>query len=682
MPAAEPKRAPDPASPGAWFRFAPLLLVAAVALAYANSLRVPLLLDDRSAIEENASITDLGRLGSVLAPAGTTTAGRPLLNLSYALNHATGGRAVVGYHVVNVAIHALAALALFGLVRRTPRRPGAPAGVPTDTLAFLVALLWSVHPLLTNAVTYLSQRAESLMGLWYLLTLYAFARAATSARPSRWLTVSVVACAAGMLTKEVMITAPVVVLLYDRVFFASGFRSALARRPWYYAGLVACWVLLGWLMVSTGLGERDVGFRAGDDWVHYAFTQCRVLVQYVRLALVPYPLVFDYGQEILVRRFIDAAAWLPLVLAALAAAGWAFRRGAAAAGFLGATFFILLSPTSSFVPVMGQPMAESRMYLPLVPLVVLAVIFLGRLLDCRTLPVLVVLAVVLAGATVRRNADYQSALGLWEQTVARTPGSSRGHYNLANELVQAGRPSEAIAHYEAALAVKPDLVPAHNNLANELAKIPGREDEALAHYEAALQLDPGLAEAHENAARLLRQRPGRRGEALGHLEAVVRLRPDSVTATFELANELAQTPGRAEESIPLYEQVLRLRPDHAEAHNNLANRLARVPGRLPEALEHYEAALRLRPDFLEAHYNYANKLASLPGRLPDAISHYEAVLRLNPRLPEAHKNLALALANLGQLDAAAAHLETALQLRPGYPEARALLDQVRAAQGR
>lgn len=679
MPATESNRAPEvPAAPGAWLRFAPLLLAAVVVLVYANSLRVPFLLDDRSAIQENPSITDLGRLGSVLAPTGTTTAGRPLLNLSFALNHAVGGPSVVGYHVVNVAIHALAALALFGLVRRTRM----PAGVPAGTLAFWVALLWAVHPLLTNAVTYLSQRAESLMGLWYLLTLYAFVRSATSARPAWWLTGSVAACAAGMLTKEVMMTAPVLVLLYDRTFLADSYRSALARRPWYYAGLLACWGLLAWLMVSSGLGERDVGLRAGDDWLHYAFTQCRVLVAYGRLALVPYPLVFDYGQEILLRRWADAAAWLPLVLAALGATGWALRRGWAALGFLGAAVFILLAPTSSFVPVMGQPMAESRMYLPLIPLVTLAVLALHRLLGRRAGWLLLLLGLALAAGTVRRNEDYRSALRLWQDTVERVPGSSRGHYNLANELVQAGRSAEAVAHYETALRLKPDLVPAHHNLANELAKIPGREAEALAHYEAALQLQPDLAEAHENAARLLRSLPDHRGEALPHLEAWTRLRPDSAGAWLALANELAQIPARAAESIPCYERALQLRPDLAEAHNNLANRLARVPGRLPEALEHYEAALRLRPDFLEAHYNYANKLANLPGRLPDAVSHYEAVLRLNPRLPEAHKNLALALANLGQLDAAAAHLGTALELRPDYAEARALLEQVRAAQGR
>ncbi len=656
------------------------LLVLAVGLAYANTLQVPFLLDDSSAITGNASLADLGRIGTVLAPAGTTTSGRPLLNLSFALNHAWGGESVAGYHAVNLILHALATLALFGVVRRTLLSPRLAArwGATALPVAAGTALLWGVHPLLTSAVTYLSQRAESMMGLWYLLTLYAFLRGAASPQPARWLLVSVAACAAGMLTKEVMMTAPVLVLLFDRVLFAASWQATLTRR-WYYAGLALCWVLLAWLMVSSGLGGRDVGLRAGDDWLFYAYTESKALVTYARLALVPYPLVFDYGTEVLVREFRTAAPYALLVLGGLAATGWLFRRGAAAAGLAAAAVFVVLAPTSSFVPVMGQPIAESRMYLPLAALVALGVCGLHRLAGRAALPVVAGLAVLLGTGTFLRNRDYRTALGLWTDTVQRMPGSARGHYNLANELVrEPGRSAEAIAHYETALQIKPDLVAAHHNLANELAQQPGREAEALAHYTAALALAPDLAEAHANAARLLAGWPGREAERLGHLEAVARLQPASAAAQFQLANALAQVPERAAEAIPAYEAALRLRPDFPEAHNNLANLLAHDPARLAEALAHYETALRLKPDFTEAHYNYANRLARLPGGWARAVPQYEAALRLNPQLAEAHKNLALALANLGRLDEAAAHLEAALALRPDYREARELLERVRA----
>jgi len=163
----------------------PMLAVAAILIlaalgAYSNSFKVSFLLDDSSSISDNSSIRQLGRIGDVLSPPATgTTAARPLLNLSFALNYAVSGLSVPGYHAVNLLIHICAGLALLGIVRRTLLSPGlrhryGEAALP---LAAFAALLWTLHPLQTEAVTYISQRAESLMGLFYLLTLYCFIRA-------------------------------------------------------------------------------------------------------------------------------------------------------------------------------------------------------------------------------------------------------------------------------------------------------------------------------------------------------------------------------------------------------------------------------------------------------------------------------------------------------------------------
>ncbi|MDB6170358.1 MAG: hypothetical protein JWM88_3222 [Verrucomicrobia bacterium] len=695
------------------------VLAALIVVAYANTFQVPFLLDDRSAITENPTLGNLGDLGTVLAPTKITTSGRPLLNLSFALNHAAGGQAVAGYHAVNLAIHLAGALVLFGVLRRTLRPSPADAGDRSALLAgFFGALLWAVHPVLTSAVTYLSQRAESLMGLFYLATLYAFIRSKEGSRQAMWASLSVACCWAGMMTKEVMVTAPVVVWFYDRVFCSRSFAAALRARPGYYVVLAASWALLAYLAVSTHLGDRSVGLRAGADWWLYALTEFKVVVAYVKLALWPSPLVFDYGQEILVRDFGSSLPYAIAVLAGLAAAVWLCVRGRLALGFACATFFILLSPTSSFIPVVGQPMAESRLYLPLIPVVALVVLGLHRLLRNGAWYVCGGLALILGALTLLRNQDFQSALVLWEDTIRKHPDNSRAQYNFANELARTpGRSAEALAHYEQALRLKPDLMEAHHNLANELAKDPALIDEALAHYEEALRLRPDLAEAHANAARMLdriparlpeaaehwrqavalnpdfaegrfylandlAKTPGRTGDAIEEYAHALRLKPNWVEVHNNLANELAKVPGRLPEAIAHYEEALRLKPDYPEAHCNLANKLARLPGRMPEALAHYEEALRLRPDFLEAHYNYANKLATLPGRLPDAAAHFETVLRLNPNLPDAHVNLARVLANLGQLADAARHLETALALRPDDAAAATLLAQVRAAQGR
>ncbi len=587
-------------------RLAAGLLAGAVLLTYANTLTVPLLLDDQSAIAENPTLTDLTNLGAVLAPARTTTSGRPLLNLSFALNYAWSGPAVAGYHAVNLAIHVGAALLLLGVVRRTLRSPGCVGryGAVARPLGVFVALLWAVHPLLTGAVTYLSQRAESLMGLCYLLTLYGFIRSVDSPRPARWAAMSAAGCWLGMMTKEVMLTAPVLVLLYDRAFWAPSLRAAWSRRRWYYVALALSWALLAYLMVSSRLGERDVGLRAGPDWVHYALTEFKGVVWYARLALWPDPLVFDYGPEILVREFAPVAGYALGVLAALAGTGWLWWRGRTGLGFVAAAYFLLLAPTSSFLPIMGQPLAESRMYLPLAAIIVLGVLGLQAALPRAVWLVLGALAMGLCLLSVRRNQDYRSALVLWEDTIRKQPENSRGRYNLANELVKLpGRSAEAIAHYEAALRLQPDLVSAHTQVARLLALLPERLPDAVAHYEQAVALEPDTAEWH-----------------------------------FHLANLLARLPGRLPEAFTQYEAALRLQPDFVAAHYNYANKLANVPGRLPAALGHYEAVLRLDPNLPEAHKNFALALANL-GRFDEAVRQLEAALALRPDYREAQELL-------------------------------------------
>ena len=347
---------------------AAVVVVALVAfVVYGNSLHVPFLLDDEVTILANPSIRHLGDLGAVLQPpTHVFSAGRPLLNLTFALNYAFGGTSEAGYHAVNVLIHVLAALVLFGIVRRTLQLPQFrwnDARTPTF-LAVAVASLWGLHPLLTATVTYVSQRAESLMALFYLLTLYGFIRAATSPGSRAWAVVSVGACLLGALTKEVIITVPLLVLLYDRAFRSGSFIVGLRTRAGLYAGYVAAWACLAWLMMATHVETRGVGFTQGVSSWAYGLAETRALVRYVTLALWPHPLVFDYGAEFLKAPPSETVGAVLLVCAGVAATIWVWRRWAPL-GFAAGAFFLILAPTSSVVPIALQPMAENRMYLPL-----------------------------------------------------------------------------------------------------------------------------------------------------------------------------------------------------------------------------------------------------------------------------------------------------------------------------
>ncbi|MBM3853623.1 MAG: tetratricopeptide repeat protein, partial [Verrucomicrobia bacterium] len=546
-------------------RVAVAILVAAGLAAYAGSFSGPFVLDDPSSITANPTIRRLWPPWDVLATprANVTVQGRPVLNLSFALNHAVSGYEVWSYHALNLAIHLLAGLALFGLVRRTLAVSAAcawiggaagPAAVlpegrgrTASALGLAVALLWTVHPLQTESVTYVVQRAESLMGLFYLLTLYCFVRYAeggAAARPSGWHAGAVLAGLAGMATKEVMVTAPVMIVLYDRTFFAGSFRAAWLQRRAFHLSLAATWLLL-LVCLQRGGGNRGgaIGLGSGVAWWDYGLTQFEAIGRYVLLSFWPHPLVFEYG-AFAVKRAADVLPWAALVVPLAAGTLRALWRRPAA-GFAGAWFFGILAPTS-LVPGTSQMIVEHRVYLPLAGLLALSVcggyalaVRWGgaRPAPGRVAALALLLASALGALTASRNATYRTALGLWTETVALRPHNPLAHHLLAEELARVGR-----------------------------------HEEALVHRQRAARLDPGFALAQERLGELL-LRLGRPAEA--------------------------ETPLRA---------ALRLRPDFADAHNTLGALLA-GKGRVDEAKAHVEKALALQPDFAEAHYNLANLLA-------------------------------------------------------------------------
>jgi tetratricopeptide (TPR) repeat protein len=580
-------------------------------------------------------------------------------------------------------------------------------------LAFIVAVLWTVHPLQTESVTYISQRAESLMGLFYLLTLYCFIRSSESSTPVFWQILSILACLLGVLSKENIATVPLMVLLYDRTFCAGTFAEAWRRRSRYYLGLAVPWLALARLM--TGLNRRGAGFGEGVDWRSFAMTSCRSVVMYLKLALWPHPLVIDYGTQ-MIRDAAEAAPFALVVAALLGLVAIALRYRPVL-GFAGAWFFVILAPSSSVVPVPGQPMAEHRMYLSLAAVIALVVTGFHALFGRRGLWAFAAVAAAFMWLTVERNRDYRSELDIWSDTVAKRPDNERAHNALGRALMDIpGRRPEAISEFEAALRIKPDYAEAHFNLGTALSQMPGRMAEAGSEFEAALRYKPDYAEAHDSLANVLAGIPGHLSEAIGEYEAALRYDPDLAEAHNNLGSALARFPERLPEAIVEYETAIRIKPDYAEAHfnlaialsrasggltdaiaeyraalsirpdypealNNLGSALAGDPGQLPEAIGDYEAALRIRPDYAEAHNNLGSVLAGVPGRLPEAIGHFEEAVRIRPDFALAHFNLARALSETpGKLPAAIAELETALRIRPDFEPARSLLDRLRAAQ--
>jgi Flp pilus assembly protein TadD len=619
-------------------KFIPLLVVAAGLLAYYNSFTGPFVFDDGLSIRDNRTIRHLWPIWQTLSLPrirGTTVEGRPLVNLSFAINYALGGYHVWGYHALNLAIHILAALTLLGIVRRTLLQPRLRErfGAAANGLALATAVIWTVHPLQTESVTYLVQRTESLMGLFYLLTMYCFIRGAASNRPWRWYGWCVTACALGIACKEVMVSAPLMVMLYDRTFLSGSFREAWRPRRQLYLALAGTWILLAYLVSSTSGHRGSAGFGGGIVWWQYALTQSCAITRYLALTVWPRPLVFDYGSSLVT----DLGRLAPCILTVgLLVVGTAISVGRwPALGFLGCWFFAILAPSSSVVPVVTQTMAEHRMYLPLAAVVVLGVMGIHALVGRQTPAVVVALVIGLGFLTVQRNEDYRSELAIWNDTVAKRPDNARARKDLGATLVRMGRLEDAIAVYEETLRIEPDDADARSNLALALWQA-GKAQEAMGHWEQALRSKPDDALVHYNLGLAL-EKVGRMQEAIEHLKAAVKINPDYAEAHYQLGSALVHA-GNVPEAMQHWEQALRINPDYVEAHFDLGVALVGL-SRKPEAMDHWKQALRIKPDFAEAHYNLGLALER-SGKPTEAIQHYQQALQINPDYAEARNALA------------------------------------------
>ena len=546
-------------------------LALAVALAYGGSLATPFVFDDILNILENPTIRSLAPAHALAPPESSGIASRPLVNLTLALNHAVSGTDPWSYNLFNVLVHLVAGLVLFDLARRTLRSPRLAArwGRQADGLGFALALLWLLHPLQTQAVTYTIQRCESLMGLLFLAACDCAARAWTApdrGRARGWQAGALAAFLLGLGVKEVIAALPPLLWLYETTFFRDGWRDAWRRSRGFYAVLGGAWVVGGlWIVAHSFAMVGPEARRYGA--LDYLSSQPGVILHYLRLSVWPAPLSIDYAWPLapLGRRMLEA---LPIVLL-LAATVWGLVRRHPL-GFFGAWFFLILAPTSSIVPLPDLAF-EHRMYLPLAAVVAAAVLggyvalrrlFAARATTIAGLGLLLLLAVPLGLATRARNADYRSPIALWSATVATQPQNARAHLSLGVALDGQGRWREALVHLRTAVELDPALVKARINYAIALMEA-GDPQAALPHLRRALELDPERATAHSNLGIALLQL-GRRDEGIAALRDALRYDANNVEAHFNLALALIES-GREAEARRHYEAAYRLDPNYVRA---------------------------------------------------------------------------------------------------------------------
>jgi len=433
--------------------FAALLILIIGGAAIANNIYGDFVLDDIFEIEQNPEMSFL------LPPwraafAGRVIPARPIPYYTFAIDTALWHRRPHGYHFFNNAIHLGSALFVFGIARRTLREKKLVErfGSHATTLAFFIAVLWVVHPIQTQAVTYIYQRLESLMSFFFLAAFYAFIRSRDSARPNRWLIASFAFTLSAVMSKESSCAIPPLLFLYDVVFWTDSWRETLRSRARFYIALLLTYIPLAVLVLSLGSAYEE--FRSPRSAIGYALSQPIIILRYLQLCFYPTEQCLDYlwQRETEPHRIVG-----PLILVGgLFVAGVVGILRRRAWGWLIAAFFLPLLPTSSFIPV-NDLANEHRMYLAL-GAVATAVVLAGfaahrRLVESAARPKFVAAALMVVAAaaivalgcvTHERNKVYHNLVGMWEDVTSKAPHNKRALQNLASAYLASKQSVRAI----------------------------------------------------------------------------------------------------------------------------------------------------------------------------------------------------------------------------------------------
>jgi len=614
-------------SNSAWF--GAVVITSFVIIGYAHSIQGKFVFDDEGLIETRDSVHEFDVVAFFESD-------RPFLLFTFAINYAIGNLNPLTYHIVNIAIHISASIVLFLLLRNVLGSNRFSTDWESNGIALAASLLWAVHPLQTQSVTYIVQRGESLCGLMLLLCLLMTFKSKISKRGYLFQIGVVTCCTIGMFTKGVMITAPLLILLFDKLALQSSWKSILRRRFMYFGVMAGSLSFILHMALKYEPVSRTLtgSIKHAGTPLEYLYTQTSVILHYLYLSFWPRTLCIDYKWPV-AREFTTTIAASGLLLLSLLVISLLLTYYRPRLGFIGLAFFIVLAPTSSFIPIMDAAF-EHRMYLPLATVAILfttTVFYLLRSLisnDEILRPTfaasICVVAMCLVARTQLRNKDYVHPERLWMSAIEVSPRNNRAITNLGVAYADAGRHADAVEQYKHALSIKPKYAVANFNLADSL--------QLLSRFEEAIEASKK------------------------HLE----IRPNSHRGHFQLGT-IHERLRNFEEAKQSYRDVIKIKPDHGFAHYNLARLLAKSQ-ETEQARQAFETAIAVNPmnaKFIEAYGNFFAR----QDQFERAIEQYKLAIKSDRSYPNVHLNLALALQKLGQFDLAINQLRQASRLFPG-----------------
>ena len=623
-----------------------VLLLSVVFLAHGGSLHGEFLLDDQGAIQDNASIHNLSSLGKVLGDGEyTTIAGRPLLNLSLAVNYALGGNSPEGYRVVNYLIHAATAFVLFALLRRVLLQ-FADARAAAVPLALMVSILWCIHPLTINGVSYIVQRAESMTSGFYVTVLWAFTKGIQTER-RRWFVLSVIAAWLGGLTKEIIATVPMTVVALDILVVTRDWRKALSQHWKVYLALASSWIPLAICMWASKSREGTVGFGMGVTLQEHLQTQVWAIARYLRLTVWPQPMIFDYGDRFVVTEPAQVIPAISVLFALGALTLWLLVRRSPLA-FAGVAICLLLAPTS-VVPIATQTVAEHRMYLASAAVITVVVLLLY--LGLQRLPrlssfgiaapsmvlggLLAPVAVVLLLWTVQHTRVLLANDTLWTDTLHKLPSNQRAVLGLAEAKFRLKDDESAEDLCRQLIATPSKFAVNAHVLRGQIVERRGDLPQALSEFSQAITLCPSrrkytLCNAYEHRAQVyLQQREFQK--SIDDFALAIQIRPNVIKYYHQRAIALRDF-GRYDDAIQELDQARAIDPRNVSTEI-FRGSIGFVSGDLTLALASFDRILAQDPDHLIARRSRARVCVQL-NRWSDALFEIRRLQREGRRVDD------------------------------------------------
>ncbi|MGD8687668.1 MAG: tetratricopeptide repeat protein [Syntrophobacterales bacterium] len=591
-------------------------------IVYANSIHNDFTnWDDLSLVVENPAIRSLSidNLIDIFTPKPGKTY-QPVRVLSYAIDYSLWKLNPLGYHLGNIALHGFSAVILYLLLASLLNQIRPESSLEsTRLIALSASLLFAVHPVNVEAVTWISSRKYGLLAFFYFSSFYFYIKTSAKGRYHRiYYTLSIVSYVLSLLSSPFSVTLPAILFLYDycRIRDINPYtiiKSHLLSYLPYIVLSISQFIIL-WNSFTTTPGPEPAIKSHEMDSIFYTFlTMSRVLYDYMKNLILPFWLnnmYVDYTSTSLLEYKVILS--LLIIFFLLGILFFQVRAGNKVNLFCFGWFILTWLPVSNIIPI-STKMADRYLYLPAVGLFLffsLAVYNISHRLFSRkarqlvTVPLMVFLVFSLSYLSIARNRVWANSQTLWEDSLRKAPAYWVPHMNLGLTMAQQGRIEEAISYYRESLRLNPNSVHTHNNLGVVLLER-GQISDAIGHYVAALRLKSDYAETYNN---------------LG-------------VALFRL--------GDFDKAIAQYREALRLDPDFGKAHNNLGNALVEQD-RFAEAIFHYSKALETKAHYPEAHNNLGAALAQ-QGKLNEAIIQFESALRLKPDYAQARVNLKTAM---------------------------------------